>query len=88
MYFNGDGEMIIELLATGRYDSETGLNIVYDKAVFTAITATVIAGAIEKVELFASFPVSEGVYTERALHATFSPLPATIDEKFHSKGTA
>ena len=50
VYFS-NGEMIIELLATGSYYSEAALNIVYDKAVFTAITATVISGAIEKIEL-------------------------------------
>ena len=50
VYFS-NGEMIVELLSTGSYYSETGLNIAYDKAVFTAITATVISGAVEKIEL-------------------------------------
>lgn len=50
VYYSG-GEMIIELLATGGYYSETALNIAYNKAVLTGITATTISGAIEKVEL-------------------------------------
>ena len=49
--YYSDGEMIIELLATGGYYAVTELNIVYDKAVFTAITASVISSAIEKIEL-------------------------------------
>lgn len=50
VYFS-NGEMIIELLATGSYYSEATLSIAYNKAVFTGITSTVIANAVEKVEL-------------------------------------
>ena len=50
VYFS-NGEMIIELLSTGGHYSDTALNIAYDKAVFTSVNATLISGAIEKVEL-------------------------------------
>lgn len=49
--YYSNGEMIVELLATGGYFSEAALNIAYNKAVFTGITATVISGAVEKIEL-------------------------------------
>ena len=50
VYF-ANGELVIELLSTGSYFSASTLNIAYDKAVFTSVNATLIAGAIEKVEL-------------------------------------
>ena len=50
VYF-ADGEMIIELLSTSGHYSESTLSIAYDKAVFTSVNATLIAGAVEKIEL-------------------------------------
>ena len=50
VYFS-NGEMIIELLSTGGYYSEATLSIAYDKAVFTSVNATLITGAVEKIEL-------------------------------------
>lgn len=49
--YYSNGEMIVELLATGGYYSATALNIAYNKAAFTAINATLISSAVEKVEL-------------------------------------
>lgn len=48
-YSNGD--MIVELLSTSTHYADTVLSIAYDKAVFTSVNATLIAGAIEKIEL-------------------------------------
>lgn len=50
VYFS-NGDMIIELISTSTHYSDVKLNIAYDKAVFSSVNATLIAGAIEKVEL-------------------------------------
>ena len=50
VYFE-DGEMIIELISTSTHYADTVLNIAYDQAVFSSITATTISNAIEKIEL-------------------------------------
>ena len=50
VYFS-NGEMIVELLATGTaYDAAT-LNIAYDEVTISSITAAAVATAMEKVEL-------------------------------------
>ena len=50
VYFS-NGEMIIELLSTGSAYSAATLNIAYDEAVFTSITESAVATAMDKVEL-------------------------------------
>lgn len=46
-----NGELIIELLSSGSAYSAATLNIAYDEAVFTSITASTVATAMEKVDL-------------------------------------
>lgn len=91
VYFS-NGEMIIELLSTGGYYSEATLSIVYDKAVFTAITATVIAGAIEKVELCMStigvipdMIVAPGWSETASVAAVMASKAAAINGLFRAK---
>ncbi len=91
VYFS-NGEMIIELLSTGSYYSAASLNIVYDKAVFTAITATTIAGAIEKVELcmstFGVIPdmiVAPGWSGTASVAAAMAAKAAAINGLFRAK---
>ena len=50
VYFS-DGDMIVELLSTGSAYDATTLNIAYNEATFTSITAAAVATAMDKVEL-------------------------------------
>ena len=49
--YYSNGELIIELLSTSTHYSDATLSVAYDKAVLTSVNATMIVGAVEKVEL-------------------------------------
>ena len=91
VYFS-NGEMIIELLATGSYYSETALNIVYDKAVFTSITASAVATALDKIELcmtklgvLPSFICAPGWSDQSAVAAAMATKAGAINGMFRAK---
>lgn len=91
VYFS-NGEMIIELLSTGGHYSDAALNIVYDKAVFTGITATTISTAIEKIELCMStigvipdMILAPGWSSNSAVAAVMATKAASINGLFRAK---
>lgn len=91
VYFS-DGEMIIELLSTGGAYDASALNIAYDKAVFTSVNATMIATAIEKVELCMStlgvipdMIVAPGWSSDAAVAAVMASKAAAINGLFRAK---
>ena len=91
VYF-ANGEMIIELLSTGSYYSETALNIVYDKAVFTSITASAVATALDKIELcmtklgvLPSFICAPGWSDQSSVAAAMATKAGAINGMFRAK---
>ena len=91
VYFS-EGDMIIELLSTGGHYSESALNIVYDKAVFTSVNATLIVGAVEKVELCMStlgvipdMLVAPGWSENATVAAAMATKAAAINGLFRAK---
>ena len=91
VYF-AEGEMIVELLSTSSAYSATALNIAYDEAVFTSITANAVATAMDTVELCMStlgvipdMICAPGWSDKSAVAAVMASKAASINGLFRAK---
>jgi len=51
VYYNEDGKLVVELISTSAHYTETKLNIAYNEITPASITGSVVAGAMDKVDL-------------------------------------
>ena len=88
----GDGEVVIELLATSTHASETSLNIAYDAVTPASVTASAVATGLEAIELCMStvgiipdLIVSPGYSSNAALAALMATKAAGLNGIFRGK---
>lgn len=90
--YYSDGELIVELLATGTaYDADE-LTVTYNKATVTSIDASAVSSGVEKVELCMSLYglapdlIAAPGYSENAtVAAVMATKAASISGLFHAK---